>query len=57
MLLSKILKDCKKDIEFPKTAVDSRKVEKAICLRFLPVRRNLTGNMPKMPFAAAPLPF
>lgn len=28
MLLSKILKDCKKDIEFPKTAVDSRKVEK-----------------------------
>lgn len=28
MLLSKILKDCKKDIEFKKTAVDSRKVEK-----------------------------
>ena len=28
MLLSKILKDCKKDIEFQKTAVDSRKVQK-----------------------------
>lgn len=28
MLLSKILKDCKKDIEFKKTAIDSRKVEK-----------------------------
>ena len=28
MLLSKILKDCRKDIEFKKTAVDSRKVQK-----------------------------
>lgn len=57
MLLSKILKDCKKDIEFKKTAVDSRKVEKGDLFAVLPVRRNLTGNMPKMPFAAAPLPF
>lgn len=57
MLLSKILKDCKKDIEFKKTAVDSRKVEKGDLFAVLPVRRNLTGNMPKMPFAAALLPF
>lgn len=57
MLLLKILKDCKKDIEFKKPPLIRAKSKKAICLRFLPVRRNLTGNMPKMPFAAAPLPF
>lgn len=57
MLLSKILKDCKKDIEFKKPPLIRAKSKKAICLRFLPVRRNLTGNMPKIPFAAAPLPF